>query len=126
MSYEELNGSTLAYVGDAYWSLLVRKYLIDKGYTKAKDLQTKSVAFVSAKAQASFLPLFIDDLSEQEQDIFKRGRNFKSTSVPKNTDVQTYRVSTGFEAVIGYLYLQEDWEKLRMIWDKVTRYMEGQ
>ena len=76
MSYEELNGSTLAYVGDAYWSLIVRKYLIDKGFTKAKDLQTKSVAFVSAKAQASFIPLFIEEFCEEEKDIFRRGRNF--------------------------------------------------
>ncbi len=125
MSYEELNGSTLAYVGDAYWSLVVRKYLIDKGFTKAKDLQTKSVAFVSAKAQASFIPLFIDELNEEEKDVFRRGRNFKSTSSPKNTDVQTYRISTGFEAIIGYLYLMNNWEKLGMIWDKVKTYMEG-
>ena len=125
MSYEELNGSTLAYVGDAYWSLVVRKYLIDKGFAKAKDLQTKSVAFVSAKAQASFIPLFIDELNEEEKDVFRRGRNFKSTSIPKNTDVQTYRISTGFEAIIGYLYLMNNWEKLGMIWDKVKTYMEG-
>ncbi|MCI5774725.1 MAG: Mini-ribonuclease 3 [Erysipelotrichaceae bacterium] len=126
MIYEELNGSTLAYVGDAYWSLIVRKYLISKGYTKAKDLQTKSVKFVSAKAQASFIPLFMDDLDDKQQDIFKRGRNFKSSSVPKNTDVQTYRLSTGFEAIIGYLYLNEDWEKLNLIWNKVKAKMEGQ
>ena len=109
MIYDKLNGQTLAYVGDAYWSLLVRKYLIDKGITKAIDLQKNSIKFVSAKAQANFYEIIKEELNEIEKDIFKRGRNYKTNSSPKNTDIITYHISTGFEALIGFWYLNEEW-----------------
>lgn len=119
-----LNGSVLAYMGDAYWSLIVREYLIDKGFTKAKDLQKESVNYVSAKAQARFIHEFEDMFDAKDLEIFKRGRNYKSTSVPKNTDVSTYRISTGFEAVVGYWYLTKQETKLTVLWNKVKTLME--
>lgn len=119
-----LNGSVLAYMGDAYWSLIVREYLIDKGFTKAKDLQKESVKYVSAKAQARFIHEFEDMFDAKDLEIFKRGRNYKSTSVPKNTDVSTYRISTGFEAVVGYWYLTKQETKLTVLWNKVKTLME--
>lgn len=126
MKVQELTGSTLAYMGDAIWSLIVRKYLINQGFTKAKDLQQRSVAFVSAKAQARYYYALSDQhfFTEEELEIFKRGRNFKSGSVPKNTDVQTYCVSTGFEAVLGALYLEEKWERIEAIWDEIKTQSE--
>ena len=123
---EECSGSTLAYIGDAVWSLLVRTYLVEKGYTRAKDLQMRSVNFVSAKAQATFYQrleteTFFDD---KEKEIFRRGRNFKSDSVPKNTDVVTYRISTGFEALVGFWQLTENQQRLKQAWDKIRTWME--
>ncbi|MCF0116261.1 MAG: Mini-ribonuclease 3 [Erysipelotrichaceae bacterium] len=124
MNARELSGSTLAYMGDAVWSIYARSYLLEKGYTKAFDLQKRSEKIVSAKAQAKFFFALEDFWTETEMEIFKRGRNFKSNSSPKNTDVQTYHVSTGFEALIGYLYLNKEEERLEQIWDKVRTLLE--
>lgn len=125
MKINEINGSTLAYLGDAWWSLKVRTYLVEKGYGKADVLQKTSVKFVSAKAQAKFYGWIEEDLNEMEKEMFHRGRNFKSSSVPKNTDVGIYRISTGFEALIGYLYLEQKWERLEELWTKIKTNMEG-
>lgn len=126
MKTNEISGSTLAYLGDAVWSLYVREYLVEKGYNRANDLQTKSVRFVSAKAQASFYHKLVEEnfFNEVELDIFKRGRNFKSDSVPKNTDVTTYRTSTGFEAVLGYWYVEKMSNRLDECWEKVKTFVE--
>lgn len=113
-------GSVLAFIGDALLSLQVREYLVSCGYTKAKDLQEKSTDFVSAKAQAKYIQYLIDDrqLSPEEYNIFKRGRNDKSTSIAKNADVITYRYSTGFEALWGYLYLQKNTSRIEELWEQ--------
>ena len=121
MQPNELSGSTLAYIGDAVWSLLVREYLVELGYGRAKDLQRLSVNFVSAKAQARFYEQLhaAGTFSEEEEEIYRRGRNFKSGSVPKNTDVQIYRISTGFEALTGWWHLTGQTARLREIWEQV-------
>ncbi|MCF0109182.1 MAG: Mini-ribonuclease 3 [Erysipelotrichaceae bacterium] len=126
MQIEELSGSTLAYIGDAVWSLRAREYLVNKGYGRANDLQKRSVKIVSAKAQASFWFTLEEEgfWHEDELEVFRRGRNFKSTSIPKNTDPQTYRVSTGFEAVIGYVHLKKDEKRVEEIWNRVRKLME--
>lgn len=126
MKVNEISGSTLAYLGDAIWSLFVREYLVEKGYNRANDLQRKSVKFVSAKAQASFYHRLVEEsfFDEAELDIFKRGRNFKSDSVPKNTDVATYRTSTGFEAILGYWYVEKKNDRLTDCWNKVKTFVE--
>ncbi len=126
MKVNECSGSTLAYLGDAVYSLMVREYLIEKGYGKAKDLQRESVRFVSAKAQAAIFHALEQEgfFSEDELEIYRRGRNFKSHSIPKNTDVQTYRTSTGIEAVLGYWHLEQNGTRLGQFWDKVRTLME--
>ena len=126
MKVNECSGSTLAYLGDAVYSLMVREYLIEKGYGKAKDLQRESVRFVSAKAQAAIFHALEQEgfFSEDELEIYRRGRNFKSHSIPKNTDVQTYRTSTGIEAVMGYWHLEQNETRLKQFWDKVRTLME--
>ena len=126
MKVSECSGSTLAYLGDAVFSLLVREYLIEKGYGRAKDLQRESIRYVSAKAQAHFFHTLENEgfFTEDELEIYRRGRNFKSTSIPKNTDVQTYRTSTGIEAVIGYWHLEKKETRLEQFWDKIKTIME--
>jgi len=123
ININELSGGTLAYLGDAYWSLLVRDYLINQGVYRPMDLQIKSIKMVSAKAQRKIYEYLLnkDFLTEEEQSYFKRGRNYSSKSYPKNTDVITYRYSTGFEALIGYLYIEKDFKRLNTIFDEVKK-----
>ncbi|MEA5018678.1 MAG: ribonuclease III domain-containing protein [Erysipelotrichaceae bacterium] len=108
----QLNGGVLAFIGDGVMTLMVREYLIKQGYTKAKQLQELSVKYVSAKAQSQFMSKIISDLNEQETEIFKRGRNYKSNSMPKNADVYEYHIATGLEALWGYWYLSNEKERL--------------
>jgi ribonuclease III family protein len=116
-----LNGSTLAFVGDAVLSLLVRQHLVEQGLTKAKSLQEASVAYVSAKAQAKFVTRLLENnqLSDEELLIYRRGRNHRSDSIAKNADVVTYRQATGFEALIGYWHLTQNDARLKQIWDQM-------
>lgn len=123
--YKLLNGITLAYIGDSYYELMIRKYLLDKGITKVDTLHKTATKYVSAVSQAKILKTIIDDftLTEEEQDIIKRGRNAKShTKV--NVDTLTYRHATAFETLIGYLYLNQQKERLQEIIDYAINVVE--
>lgn len=126
MDINTLGPLTLAYLGDALMSVKVRQYLIEKGYTKPQDLQKRTIQFVSAKAQASFVKALIEQnyFTEDEILILKRGRNAKSNSVPKNTDVITYNYATALETLWGYLYLKEDTERLESLWQEILKIKE--
>ena len=128
MNPDLLNGSTLAFVGDAILSLYVREYLVKIGITKTKELQNRSILFVSANAQAKFIQSLIAEnfLSESEVKIFLRGRNHKSDNKAKNADIITYRQSTGFEALLGYLYLTENHIRLNEIWNKMIQTIDSE
>ena len=117
MDLNLINVITLAYMGDAVYEVYVREYLIKNGIAKVEDLQKESVKYVSAKSQCKILSYLMDNnlLTENELDIVKRGRNYKRASHPKNTDIITYKMSSGFEAMIGYLYLNNDNERLNEI-----------
>lgn len=117
MDLNLINVITLAYIGDAVYEVYVREYLIKNGIAKVEDLQKESVKYVSAKSQCKILSYLMDNnlLTENELDIVKRGRNYKRASHPKNTDIITYKMSSGFEAMIGYLYLNNDNERLNEI-----------
>ncbi|NLH62868.1 MAG: Mini-ribonuclease 3 [Erysipelotrichaceae bacterium] len=121
MKVNECSGRTLAFLGDAVWSLLVRSTLIEDGESKGKTLQKKSISYVSAKAQSAFYDQLHEEnfFTEEEEEIYHRGRNSDSGSVPKNTDAQTYRMSTGFEAMLGALYLEGKQERIKEIWDRI-------
>ncbi len=102
-----MNNLVLAYLGDAVFELYVRDYLIKAGYVKVKDLQKKSINYVSATNQAIIIDRLVDNfLTTDEIDIVKRGRNAHSHS-SKSTDIITYKKSTGLEALVGYLYLND-------------------
>lgn len=126
MKVELCTGRTLAFLGDAVWSLLVREYLIEKGYGRGDDLQKHTVYFVSAKAQANFYDALHAEsfFTEKEEEIYKRGRNANAGSVPRNTAVVAYRKSTGFEAIIGALQMEHNLERIQEIWDKVKTLRE--
>lgn len=101
-----MNNLSLAYLGDAVYELYVRKFLISKNITKVNDLQTESLKYVTAPSQRKILEKLLNNnvLSEDEKEIVRKGRNTASRK-SKTTDVITYHLSTGFECLIGYLYL---------------------
>lgn len=113
-TYKQLNGIALAYLGDAVYEVYIRRHLINKGITKPTKLHHTATNFVSAKAQAALIDAMKEQeiLSETETEYFKRGRNSKSHTSAKNTSVLTYRISTGFEALMGYLSLSGQQERL--------------
>ena len=123
MDLNLINVITLAYIGDAVYEVYVREYLIKKGIAKVEELQKESVKYVSAKSQCKILSYLMDNelLNDRELDIVKRGRNYKRTSHPKNTDIITYKMSSGFEAMIGYLYLNNEKDRL----DEIMNYILG-
>lgn len=112
-----INVITLAYMGDAVYEVYIREDLIKKGIAKVEDLQKEAIKYVSAKSQARILKYLLDIgyLSNEEIDVVKRGRNYKRGSHPKNTDIITYKNSTGFEALIGYLYLNDKIDRVTEI-----------
>jgi len=120
MNTKTINVQILALLGDAIFSLYIREKLLKLGINNPKKLQTKSVEYVSAKGQVKILNKLIEEnlLTEEELDIVKRGRNNKKESHPKNTEIITYKLSTGFEALIGHLYLTNK-ERLQEILQKI-------
>lgn len=117
MDIDTINVIVLAYMGDAVYDTYIRKKLIGLGIQKVEELQNKAIEYVSAKGQVKILNYLINNniLSDKELDIVKRGRNNKRSSHPKNTDILTYKLSTGFEALIGYLYLSNKIDRLEEI-----------
>ena len=103
-----MNTLVLAYLGDAVYELYVREFLIDEGLCKVKDLQNSAIGYVSADAQSKKLDYLLDNnlLTNDEVDLVKRGRNAHGHK-NKSTDINTYKRSTGLEALIGYLYLND-------------------
>lgn len=123
-----LNGLALAYMGDAVYELHIREYLLSTGKTKPEQLHRQATHYVSAKAQAFLVDAMLEDdiLTEEEQDYFKRGRNAKSYTKAKNTTIMTYKKSTGFEAVFGFLYLTHQIERSDVLANWCIEYIEEQ
>ena len=123
MNIDLINVISLAYLGDSVYEIYVREYLIKKGIAKVEDLQREAVKYVSAKSQCKILSYLMDNnlLTDCELDVVRRGRNYKRTSHPKNTDIITYKMSSGFEAMIGYLYLNNEKDRL----DEIMNYILG-
>lgn len=114
MGINEINILSLAYLGDSVYELKVRDYLISTGISKVNKLQKEAMNFVTAKKQCEYINYFIDNdiLNEEEIDYVKRGRNASTYSHPKNTDIVTYKWATGFECLFGYLYLDNNKERI--------------
>lgn len=121
-----INGIALAFEGDAVYSMYIRRHLIMTGQTKPNQLHRLATHYVSAKAQAMLVQALLEAevLTEKEIEIYKRGRNANSQTKAKNTDVVTYKVSTGFEAVIGYLHMTEQMDRLEELVDWCIQFVE--
>lgn len=103
---------TLAYIGDAIYDLVIRTIVVERGNSAANKLHRKAVAYVNARVQARMIDALEDELSEEEESVYHRGRNAKSYTSAKNASVIEYRKATGLEALCGYLYLQGRQERM--------------
>jgi ribonuclease III family protein len=112
---KQMNPLVLAYMGDAVYEGFIRQYVISHPNHKPNHLHQTSTKYVSAKAQAKALEQLMPLLSEEEADIVRRGRNAKSGTSPKNTDILVYRHSTAFECLLGYLYFCGRQERLEEV-----------
>jgi ribonuclease III family protein len=114
---KQMKSLALAYMGDSVYELYVRHHLLEKGDIQPQHLHKKAIQFVSAVSQAGVVKVWQEEnvLTEEEEGVLRRGRNAKSGSVPKSTNVQTYRYSTAFEAVLGFLYLSGQTERLEIL-----------
>ena len=116
-----MESKVLAFLGDAVYELYIREYLISKKICNVNDLQKMCVKFVSAERQCYFIEKMLENefLSDDEIDVFKRGRNASSHS-SKSTDIVTYKKSTGLESLIGYLYLNKQYERIKEIMEYIV------
>lgn len=117
-----MNSITLAFIGDAVYEVYIRDFLVKKYGTKVNDLQKKSLDYVSAKSQRKHLEKLIASnfLNEEEIEIFKRGRNAHGGK-SKNSDIITYKIATGLEALIGYLHLNKKEDRIKEIIEFIVR-----
>lgn len=109
---------TWAYIGDCVYELYIRTKLVNETKLKPHALHIEAIKYVKAKAQAETLKKIYEDLTEKEKDVVRRGRNAENHHLPKNSNVQDYMYSTAFEALIGYLYLTKQNDRLKEILKK--------
>ena len=119
----QLSPLTWAYVGDCVFELYIRTKLINETKLKPHELHIKAINYVKAKSQAEMLKRIHDMLTEEEQDIVRRARNTQNHHLPKNCNVQDYMYSTAFEALIGYLYLTKQNERLNELLELSLKYI---
>ncbi len=117
MNVLEINVLVLAYLGDSIYENYIRKYLVSKNIANVNDLQKASINYVSAKNQCKYLMEMLENnfLTEKEIDVIKRARNNKGTGHPKNCDIVTYKYATSLEALIGYLELTNNQNRIEEI-----------
>lgn len=114
-----LNPLQLALIGDGVFEVFIRNYILTENTAlSANKIHVRAIGYVKAKSQAYIMHEIENFLNEEEEAVYKRGRNTKSATVPKNADVRDYRMATGFEALIGYLYLIGNKERLDFIFNK--------
>ena len=102
----------LAYIGDAVYELIIRTILVDQGNRQANTLHKKASTYVKASAQAAMAEAFLPELTDEDLQYFKRGRNAKTVSMAKHATMHDYRHATGFEALMGYLYLTDQMNRM--------------
>lgn len=112
INYKNLGALSLAFIGDAVYELVIRQYILSKGDARVKTLHNICVGLVNADRQAQLADLLLPILTEEETAVFKRGRNTHAGHTPKNKSEAVYHKSTGFEALVGYLYLKKDFDRL--------------
>lgn len=124
---DRISPLTLAYLGDTVYESFIREYLIRKNiFLKINDLHKQAIKYVNAKAQSKVIKSLEEILTYEEIRVFKRGRNHKKNTSAKNANVVDYRHATGFEALIGFLYLKNEDERLEYIVKKSIEIIESE
>ena len=108
----EYSPLALAYLGDAVYELASRTFVMNHGNTQVNKMHKKTAGLVKAEAQANFYKVLEEELTEEEKAVYRRGRNAKSVTMAKHATMKDYRMATGFEALMGYLYLTEQMERM--------------
>ena len=103
---------TLAYMGDCIFDLIIKSLVVNKGNKQVQKLHQETSWYVQASSQSLMMRAMQEHLTEEEHAVYKRGRNAKSISAAKNQSITDYRRATGFEALLGYLYLKKEWKRL--------------
>ena len=103
---------TLAYIGDSIYDLIIKSLVINKGNRQVNKLHKETSMYVQASTQSLMMRAMQEELTEEEHAVYKRGRNAKSVSPAKNQSITDYRRATGFEALLGYLYLKKEWKRM--------------
>ena len=103
---------TLAYIGDGVYDLIIRTVVVERANRSANDLHKRTIKYVKAEAQAKMIQALAPELTEEEEAVYKRGRNAKSYTTAKNASVGDYRKATGYEALIGWLYLTNQTDRV--------------
>ncbi|MFZ5596967.1 MAG: Mini-ribonuclease 3 [Bacillota bacterium] len=116
----------LAYIGDAVYELMVRRHVLNRGFTRTDRIHKETVRYVSAGTQARVFMSIEGMLSEEEAGIARRGRNAKSAHFPRSADVISYRRSTGLECLVGYLFLRGDLDRLAWIMERIFSLVENE
>ena len=109
---KEYSPLTLAYIGDGIYDLIIRTLVVNRGNKQVQKLHLETSALVNAGTQSKMMRVLQEQLTEEEHAVYKRGRNAKSVSPAKNQSVTDYRRATGFEALLGYLYLKKEWQRI--------------
>ena len=109
---KEYSPLALAYIGDAVYELIIRSLVLNEGNRQVQKMHKRTSSMVQASAQARSITALNDRLTEEEHAVYKRGRNAKSMSPAKNQSVSDYHKATGFEALMGYLYLKKEWKRM--------------
>lgn len=112
----------LAYMGDAVYEVLIRTRVMNRGSMQVNKMHKKSASLVKAETQAKMIQVLLEELTAEEEAVYKRGRNAHSASSAKNASIRDYRMATGFEALVGYLYLTGQYERLlKLVHDGLER-----
>ena len=116
-----MSSLALAHVGDAVYEVLVRSYLACGGTQTAKNLHSRTIALVRASAQAEAIQHILPLLTEEEQDVYRHGRNAKPKTVPKSASVAEYAHATALEALFGWLYLKQRYERINLLFGVIAQ-----
>lgn len=113
MEARQINSLTLAFIGDSIYEIIVRTHVVKNCRSiKVNDAHRKVIDYVKATSQCKFMRMLEETLTEHEKSVYKRGRNCKGVTAPKSANITEYRIATGFEALIGYLYLTGENERI--------------
>lgn len=125
MKTEAINTTALAYIGDGVYEIFIRRLMVTRGWAAADHLHRETVKYVRAESQAYAIKKIMDMLTPEEQDLIRRARNRKSVTKPRNADPVSYKMATAMEALIGYLFLTDQNQRIEEIMQRVVAEIDG-